>query len=79
MTTQESQSNKSVENIESEAYRSVPTVERQSRFWAMNFAAAAAWVGTDSFWIGVSVLLSLFFISCSIEIALAKHRYITKP
>lgn len=72
------QANKEVADMEMEAYRSIPTTDRQARFWAMIFAAVAAGVGSGSPWIGISVFLSLFYLGSCVEIALLKHRYLTK-
>ena len=76
---QQSPPAKAVDEMELEAHRSIPVLERQVNFWALNLAAIAMGIGTESFWIGVGTFLSLFFLGSSIGITMTKHRYLTKP
>lgn len=74
---QQAQTAKTADELEMEAYRSIPVLERQANFWALNLAAIAMGIGAESFWIGAGTFLSLFFLSSAIGITMTKHRYLT--
>jgi hypothetical protein len=74
-----SESAKTADEMEGEAHRSIPTLERQVNFWSLIFAAVAMGIGAGSFWIGVGTVLSLLFLSSSLGMTMTVHRYLTKP
>ncbi|WP_449122209.1 hypothetical protein [Pseudomonas viridiflava] len=75
----QSASPKTADEMEKEAYLSIPTLERQVTFWSLILAAVAMGIGAGSFWIGVGTFLSLLFVSSSLGMTMTKHRYLTKP
>ncbi|PBV09240.1 hypothetical protein CJU35_05125 [Pseudomonas aeruginosa] len=76
---QNPQAAKTDDEMEMEAYRSIPTLDRQAWFWSLNLASVAMGIGAESFWIGAGTFLSLFFLSSSFSITMTKHLYLTKP
>ena len=76
--TQQPQPAKTAGEMELEAYRSIPTLERQANFWSLNLAAVSMGIGTESIWIGIATFLSLFYLSGALGREMTKHRYLAK-
>jgi hypothetical protein len=77
--TQQAQPEKTADEMEMEAYRSIPLLDRQANFWSLNLAAVAMGIGTESFWIGAGTFFALFYLSGAMAREMTQHRYLTKP